>query len=89
MNTFHVASLLGLLTVPIAASASVPASKPPSAAALQLAAPPAAPSKPLVQTTYSDGSTSVELNDDYMSEVTVQRAPGANTFFSEKRMGRQ
>lgn len=37
MNTFHVASLLGLLTVPIAASASVPASKPPSAAALQLA----------------------------------------------------
>jgi len=56
------------------------------AAALQLAAPPAAPSKPLVQTTYSDGSTSVELNEDYTSEVTVERAPdGTLTTHCETR----
>jgi len=55
------------------------------AAALQQAATPA-PSRPLVQTTYSDGSTSIELNEDYMSEVTVERAPdGTLTTHCENR----
>ena len=45
------------------------------AAALEAAAPPQAPSRPIVQVTYSDGSTAVELNEDYMNEITVERAP--------------
>jgi len=45
------------------------------AKALELATPPQAPSRPITQTTYSDGSTSVDLNEDYMSDVVVERAP--------------
>src|ERR1044071_6350399 len=43
------------------------------AAALQAAAPPAAPSKPLVQTMRSDGSASVELHEGYTKEINVAR----------------
>ena len=43
--------------------------------ALELATPPQPPSHPVTQTTYSDGSTSIELNEDYLNEVVVERAP--------------
>lgn len=45
--------------------------------------------KPLRQTTFSDGSVAVELNDSYMTHVIVERAPDGTLSTRCKTAGEQ